>query len=419
LSDQAMIKESYKRELIESNILFEENNHNIEKILHADEVIKSPGIADNIELVKQIKARKIPIISEIELAYRHMNKNSKIIAITGSNGKTTTATLIYEICKHAGINCALVGNVGFSFAKQVALDTKDIYVLEVSSFQLDDSYTFNPYIAVLLNITPDHLDRYNYVFQKYVESKFSIIKNQTPEDYFIYFSDDPIIQKNISEYKHILNQKITFTMNNNFKENGFLQGDDFIVQMNNERIEMSVYDLTIKGKHNQQNTMAATAAAMAMNIRNPKIKEAILAFNNLEHRMEFVACVRGVEFINDSKATNINSTWFALESIKKPTILIIGGQDKGNDYSIIIDLVKEKVKAIICMGVDNTKIHASFGVLNIPIENTLSAQEAVQKAYALADKGEVVLLSPACASFDLFKNYEDRGKQFKQAVKGL
>lgn len=419
LSDKGTIQESYKKELIQAGISFEENNHTVAQILLADEVVKSPGIPDKAEIIQQLKAQKIPIISEIELAYRHMDKNSKIIAITGSNGKTTTTTLIYEICKHAGLDCALVGNVGFSFAKQVALDPKEIYVLEVSSFQLDDSYLFRPHIAILLNITEDHLDRYHYVFQEYIDSKFRIIKNQTAEDYFIYFSDDPVIEKNITKYTHIPNQRITFTMDNNFTENGFLEDNNFIVQLKNERMEMSVYDLMIKGKHNQQNAMAATAATMAMNIRKPKIRESLLAFSSLEHRMELVASVRGVEFINDSKATNINSTWFALESMKKPTILILGGQDKGNDYSLILELIKEKVKAIVCMGINNTPIHAAFDGLGIPMVDVLSAQEAVEKGYALANKGDVVLLSPACASFDLFKNYEDRGKQFKQYVKAL
>ena len=417
VSDAGVIKEKYKQELIENGIEFEEGKHTSEKILNATEVMKSPGIPEKNEMVKAIRAKGIEVISEIELAYRFKG-NSKIIAITGSNGKSTTTALTYHILETAGLNCALVGNIGYSFAKQVAEDPKDWYVAEISSFQLDDIKTFRADIAMLLNITEDHLDRYEYKFENYVSSKFKIINNQTANDYFIYNDDDEIVTKNFDLLTTHTNP-LPFSMKHEIKKGGYIKGDQMMLRIQEERVSMSIYDFALKGKHNNYNTMAACIAATTVGIRKEKIREAVKDFQSLEHRMEFVASVRGVEFINDSKATNVNSTWFALESMNKSTVLILGGTDKGNDYSLIADLVKERVKAIVCLGVDNKKIIAAFKDIVPSIVETQSAKEAVTASFKLATKGDVVLLSPACASFDLFKNYEDRGKQFKEAVKEL
>ena len=417
VSDAGVIKEKYKQELIENGIEFEEGKHTSEKILNANEVMKSPGIPEKNEMVKAIRAKGIEVISEIELAYRFKG-NSKIIAITGSNGKSTTTALTYHILETAGLSCALVGNIGYSFAKQVAEDPKDWYVAEISSFQLDDIKTFRADIAMLLNITEDHLDRYEYKFENYVSSKFKIINNQTANDYFIYNDDDEIVTKNFDLLTTHTNP-LPFSMKHEIKKGGYIKGDQMMLRIQEERVSMSIYDFALKGKHNNYNTMAACIAATTVGIRKEKIREAVKDFQSLEHRMEFVASVRGVEFINDSKATNVNSTWFALESMNKSTVLILGGTDKGNDYSLIADLVKERVKAIVCMGVDNKKIIAAFKDIIPSIVETQSAKEAVTASFKLATKGDVVLLSPACASFDLFKNYEDRGKQFKEAVKEL
>ena len=417
VSDAGVIKEKYKQELIENGIEFEEGKHTSEKILNATEVMKSPGIPEKNEMVKAIRAKGIEVISEIELAYRFKG-NSKIIAITGSNGKSTTTALTYHILETAGLNCALVGNIGYSFAKQVAEDPKDWYVAEISSFQLDDIKTFRADIAMLLNITEDHLDRYEYKFENYVNSKFKIINNQKENDYFIYNDDDEIVTKNFDLLTTHTNP-LPFSMKHEIKKGGYIKGDQMMLRIQEERVSMSIYDFALKGKHNNYNTMAACIAATTVGIRKEKIREAVKDFQSLEHRMEFVASVRGVEFINDSKATNVNSTWFALESMNKSTVLILGGTDKGNDYSLIADLVKERVKAIVCLGVDNKKIIAAFKDIVPSIVETQSAKEAVTASFKLATKGDVVLLSPACASFDLFKNYEDRGKQFKEAVKEL
>ncbi len=417
VSDGGSIKEIYRNELIKQAVEFEEGRHTAERILAADEVMKSPGIPEKNDMVKQIRAKGIPVISEIELTYRFKG-NSKIVAITGSNGKSTTTSLIYHICRTAGMDCALVGNIGYSFARQVAEEPKLLYVAEISSFQLDDIKDFRPDIAVLLNITEDHLDRYDYKFENYINSKFRIIENQTKDDYFIYCEDDEVIMNHL---KHIsLNTNpLPFTMKHEVKKGASIKGDQMMLRVQEERVSMSIYDFALKGKHNQYNTMAAGIAGASLGIRKEKIREAVKTFESLEHRMEHVATVRGVEFINDSKATNVNSTWYALESMSKPTVLILGGTDKGNDYTLLEDLVKEKVKAIVCMGLDNKKIHDAFESMVPKMVDTKSAQEAVQAAFELAEKGSVVLLSPACASFDLFKNYEDRGRQFKQAVKDL
>jgi len=417
LSDNGSLKDVYKQELRAKQIPFEEGGHTPELVLAADEVVKSPGIPEKNELVKKIRARGIPIISEIELAFRYKG-DSKIVAITGSNGKTTTTSLLYHICRHAGLDAALVGNIGYSFAKQVAEDPKPWYILEISSFQLDDIKTFRPEVAILTNITEDHLDRYDYKFENYIASKFRIAMNQTKDDYFIYCADDPVTTKYMQQFA-INSNPLPFTMQQQPGNGGFIKNGQMIIEANNERVTMSIYDFALKGKHNQYNTMAAGIAAATLGLRKDKIREAIESFETLEHRMEHVSNVRGVEFINDSKATNVNSTWYALESMEKPTILILGGVDKGNDYSLLLDLVKEKVKAIVCMGTDNRKIHEAFGKDVELIVNTSSAAEAVQAAFHFAEKGDVVLLSPACASFDLFKNYEDRGRQFKEAVRAL
>jgi len=417
LSDSGSLKDVYKKELEANGISFEEGGHTEERVLAADEIVKSPGIPEKNELVKKIRAKGIPVISEIELAYRYKG-TSKIVAITGSNGKTTTTSLIYHICKHAGLDAALVGNIGYSFAKQVAEDPKPWYIAEISSFQLDDIKTFRPEVAILTNITEDHLDRYDYKFENYIASKFRIAMNQTKEDFFIYCSDDPVTMEYINQ--HAINSNpLPFTMQQQPGNGGFIKNGQMIIEANNERVTMSIYDFALKGKHNQYNTMAAGIAAATLGLRKDKIREAIESFETLEHRMEPVLTVKGVEFINDSKATNVNSTWYALESMEKPTILILGGVDKGNDYSLLLELVKEKVKAIVCMGLDNRKIHEAFGNDVQLIVNTTTAAEAVQAAFHFAEKGDVVLLSPACASFDLFKNYEDRGKQFKEAVREL
>lgn len=417
VSDGSPVKDNYRKELELYGIAYESGQHSEEKILNADEVMKSPGIPEKNELVKKIRQKGIRVISEIELAYRYKG-NSQIIGITGSNGKTTTTSLTFHMCKTGGLNCGLVGNIGYSFAKQVALDPKSLYVAEISSFQLDDIHTFRPDVAILTNITEDHLDRYDYRFENYIHSKFRITENQTAQDYFIYCEDDPVTMQYIGNYT-INSNPLPFTMNREVNYGAFIKNGQMTVQTADEKMQMSVYDFTLKGKHNQYNTMAASIASTIIGLRKEKIRVAIESFENLEHRMETVSTIRGVEFINDSKATNVNSTWYALESMTKPTILILGGVDKGNDYSLIRDLVKEKVKAIVCLGKDNRKIHEAFQN-DVPLMlNTSNAEEAVQAAFHFANKGDVVLLSPACASFDLFKNYEDRGNQFKQAVRNL
>jgi UDP-N-acetylmuramoylalanine--D-glutamate ligase len=417
VTDGSPIKTSFKDELVLSGIEFEEGQHSKEKILNASLIVKSPGIAEKNEMVKEIRKNEIEIISEIEFAYRYKG-NSKIIGITGSNGKTTTTALIYHICKTGELDCAMVGNIGFSFARQIAVEPKKLYVTEISSFQLDDIKTFRPDVAIVTNITEDHLDRYDYKFENYIKSKFRIIENQTEQDVFIYNNDDEITKKYLNNFLNKSNP-LPISMNNELPEGAYIVNEKMHLKWQKEEMEMNVEDFAIKGKHNQYNTMAAGISAAVMGIRKEKIRDAIQTFKSLEHRMSTVATIRGVEFINDSKATNVNSTWYALESMTKPVILILGGVDKGNDYSFIKDLVKEKVKAIVCMGIDNTKIHEAFGNDVQLMINTQSAKDAVQAAFHFADKGDVVLLSPACASFDLFKNYEDRGMQFIEAVKDL
>ncbi|MEY3114318.1 MAG: hypothetical protein RL423_504 [Bacteroidota bacterium] len=417
VSDASAIKPIYQSELEANHIPFESGTHDVERILEADEVMKSPGIPEKSELVKQIRAKGIPVISEIEFGYRYKGA-SKIIAITGSNGKTTTTSLLYHICKVAGQDAAIVGNIGFSFARQIAQDPKALYVIEVSSFQLDDIHSFRPDIAILLNITEDHLDRYNYQFENYIKSKFRIIENQTEQDCFIYCIDDEVVVKHL-ELLTTHTNLLPFSMKQELKKGGYIKNEQMMLKIQEERVTMSIYDFALKGKHNAYNTMAASIAASTLGIRKEKIREAVSNFHSLEHRMEFVATVKGVDFINDSKATNVNSTWYALESMQKPTILILGGVDKGNDYALVADLVKDKVKAIVCMGTDNAKLIEYFKDKVAQIIEVDSAKKAVIASFKLAEKGDVVLLSPACASFDLFKNYEDRGHQFKESVKEL
>ena len=417
VSDGGAIKANFQKELEDGGIEFESGSHNVERILAADEVMKSPGIPEKNEMVKAIRAKGIPVISEIEFGYRYKG-NSKIAAITGSNGKTTTTSLLYHICKLVNEDVAMVGNIGYSFARQIAQAPKALYIIEVSSFQLDDIQYFKPEIAILLNITEDHLDRYDHQFENYIKSKFRIIENQTAEDYFIYCIDDETIVKHL-ELLTINTNPLPFSMKQEVKKGGYIKNDQMMLKIQEERVTMSIYDFALKGKHNAYNTMAASIAATTLGIRKEKIREAVSNFHSLEHRMEFVATVRGVDFINDSKATNVNSTWYALESMQKNTVLILGGVDKGNDYELIADLVKEKVKAIVCMGTDNKKIIEFFKDKVSTIVEVDSAKKAVNASFKLAEKGDLVLMSPACASFDLFKNYEDRGRQFKESVKEL
>jgi UDP-N-acetylmuramoylalanine--D-glutamate ligase len=417
VSDGGMIKAAYKNELTSAKIDFEEGKHSDDRILNAALIVKSPGIPEKNEMVKKIRKNGIELISEIELAFRYKG-DSKIVGITGSNGKTTTTALTYHICKNGGADCALVGNIGYSFARQVATDPKPLYIVEISSFQLDDIKTFCPDIAVLTNITEDHLDRYEYKFENYISSKFRIIENQTQHDFFIYNDDDEITKKYLNNFLNSTNP-LPISMNHELPEGAYIVSEEMHLKWKDEEMKMSIEDFAIKGKHNQYNTMAAGISSAVLGIRKEKIRDAIQTFEGLEHRMFKVATVRGVEFIDDSKATNVNSTWYALESMTKPVILILGGVDKGNDYSFIKELVKEKVKGIVCLGVDNTKIHEALGK-DVPfMVNAQSAKDAVAAAFHFADKGDVVLLSPACASFDLFKNYEDRGNQFIKAVKDL
>jgi UDP-N-acetylmuramoylalanine--D-glutamate ligase len=419
LSDGGQIKDGFKKELDHGGVVYEEGGHTREKVLAADCIVKSPGIGESAAIMKAIRQAGIEVCSEIEFGFRYKG-NSRIIAITGSNGKSTTTMLTHYLLKEAGYDVALVGNIGYSFARQIAEKPHKWYVMEVSSFQLDDIHQFRPDVSVLLNITPDHLDRYDYKFENYIAAKFRITEQQTDKDYFIVNMDDAVIENYMAS--HTLQPKtIFFTMNeqNEINEGGFIRNDELNIRFGEEELNMSIHDLSLKGKHNQYNSMAAGISARIAGIRKEKIRESFTSFEGLEHRLEFVATVRGVDFINDSKATNMNSVWFALESMKRPTVLILGGLDKGNDYNEIMELVQEKVKAIVCMGLDNAPIIAAFsGVINEIVE-TKSAAEAVHAAYALAEKEDVVLLSPGCASFDLFKNYEDRGRQFKEAVKAL
>ena len=415
VSDFGAIKDSFQHELKEYELEWEQGTHTMERILSADLIIKSPGIPEKAPVMKAVREKGIKVVSEIEFAGYFTT--AKKVCITGSNGKTTTTMLIHHMLKKAGLNVGLAGNVGYSFAKQVALENNEIYVLELSSFQLDDMEEFKAEIAILTNITPDHLDRYEYNMQLYVDSKFRILNNQTDADFFIYNADDTIIQAEV-EKRNILAQKLPFSLTQVFEKGAYTANKQLIINFNNQ-FTMSIHDLALKGKHNTQNSLASGLTGRILDIRKEVVRESLSDFVNVEHRLEFVAKVCGIEFINDSKATNVNATWFALESMEQPTVWIVGGVDKGNDYSELVDLVKEKVKAIICLGKDNQKIIDTFSGVVETIVETASAMEAVAYGYRLAKKEETVLLSPACASFDLFENYEDRGNQFKEAVRAL
>ncbi len=415
VSDKGKIKDAYKNTLIENGIEWEEGTHTLDRILKASEVIKSPGIPDQIDLIQLLLEKQIPVISEIEFAGRYTD--AKIIGITGSNGKTTTTMLTYHILRKAGLNVGLAGNVGDSFALQVANKHYDYYVLELSSFQLDGIKDFKSDIAILLNISEDHLDRYEYKMENYINSKFRITNNQTKEDYFIYCSDNELITDKLKTL-NIEAQQLPFSIEKEVEKGAFLKDEKIHINLNNQTLNMSIHELALNGKHNIYNSMASGIAARILDLRKEVVRESLSDFQNVEHRLEHVAFINGVEFINDSKATNVNAAWYALESMTKPVIWIAGGVDKGNDYEELLPLVKGKVKAIVCLGTDNEKIIKAFdGVVNVYEART--AMEAVKLSYKIAAKNEAVLLSPACASFDLFENYEDRGYQFKNAVREL
>lgn len=416
VSDKGIIKESYKNTLNDYKISFEEETHTEELILNATEIIKSPGIPDNVAIVLKAIEKNINIISELEFAKRYTD--AKMVCITGSNGKTTTTLLIYHMFKKAGLNVGLAGNVGKSLAKQVAESNHEIYVVEISSFQLDNMYEFKADLAILMNITPDHLDRYGYEFQNYINSKFRITQNQTEIDFFIYCADDEVITKEI-ENRELKSTLLPFSLSENSNHAAYISEEKINVNINNTPFEMLIHELALQGKHNTYNSMAAAIAGQVFAIRKDVIRESLSDFQGVEHRLEPVVKVHGVEFINDSKATNVNSTWYALESMKNKVVWLAGGVDKGNDYNSLKSLVKEKVKAIICIGADNSKIHESFKDDVNTIVDSSSIEDAVKKALHIAKKGEIVLLSPACASFDKFENYEDRGRRFKNAVRNL
>ena len=416
VSDKGVISKKYKEVLLNNEIDFEENQHTESKILNADLVMKSPGIPDKIALVQKLIKKSIPVISEIEFASQFTK--ATIIGITGSNGKTTTTLLLHHILKNAGLSVGIAGNIGDSFAQQVAEETYENYVLELSSFQLDGIENFNSHIAILTNITPDHLDRYEYDFNRYIASKFRITKNQKETDYLIYDADDEAINNWLKENKTSA-KLVPFSLEKELEYGAYIKDNNIIININKDKINMPISTLSIKGKHNTKNALAATMAAQLLKIRKQNIKESLENFEGAEHRLENVAKVYGVEYINDSKATNVNATFYALECMDKTTVWIVGGVDKGNDYNDLLPLVREKVKAIVCLGLDNDKIKNMFGnVVDIIVE-TAGAEEAVKVSHKLAERGEVVLLSPACASFDLFDNYEDRGRQFKKAVRSL
>lgn len=416
VSDLSAIKDAYKQMLNDHQILWEEKKHTEDLILNADEIIKSPGIPDKAPLVKKLKDKGTPIISEIEFAGRYTD--AKMICITGSNGKTTTTSLIYHILKQAGLNVGLAGNIGNSLALQVAESQFDYYVVELSSFQLDGMYDFKADIAILLNITPDHLDRYDYQFQNYVDSKFRITNNQTAGDAFIYWENDPVIQKELAKRK-IQSAIYPFAVDKQEKTKAFIEQDHLIINTLNSLFTMPTAELSLQGLHNTYNSMAAGLAASLLEVKKTNIRQSLQDFQGVEHRLEYVATIKNVRYINDSKATNVNSCWYALQSMKTPVVLILGGTDKGNDYTEIEELVKDKVKALIFMGLDNKPLHAFFDGKVSKIVDVQSMESAVQQAYGMAESGDTVLLSPCCASFDLFRNYEDRGQQFKQFVRNL
>ena len=415
VSDKGIIKKKYKDVLLNNEIEFEEKKHTELKILNADLVMKSPGIPDKVELIKKIRTANIQVVSEIEFASRYTD--ATLVAITGSNGKTTTATLTHHILSQ-DLDVGLAGNIGDSFAKQLLKENHQNYVLEVSSFQLDDISQFQPKIAVLTNITPDHLDRYDYKFENYIASKFRIVENQTSKDYFIYDADDPIITEWLQEHS-IQSKLLPFSLKNEIKEGAYYNNNEITITIDNNKLIMPTKNITLEGKHNIKNAMAASTVAHLLKIRKQTIRESLENFQGVEHRLEHVLKINKVQYINDSKATNVNATYFALESMDAPTVWIVGGVDKGNDYKELFPFVNEKVKAIICLGVDNSKLFEAFGNMVDIIIETQFMSEAVKIAYKVTEAGDNVLLSPACASFDLFENYEDRGRQFKYAVRNL
>lgn len=416
VSDFGEIKNQYKQLLDNYEIPWEEKQHTEKLILNADEVVKSPGIPEKASIVKALLEKGTPVISEIEFAGRYTH--AKMICITGSNGKTTTTMLTYHILKSAGLNVGLAGNVGDSLALQVAEKDFDYFVVELSSFQLDGMKEFKADIAILLNITPDHLDRYNYEFQNYIDSKFRIIQNQTEKDAFIFWNDDPVIQNELKK-RNIQSTLYPFSLERKEKSKAFIENNQLIISTLNNIFTMSQTELSLQGIHNTYNSMAAGLAASIVDVRKENIRQSLQDFHGVEHRLEYVATVRNVKYINDSKATNVNSTWYALQSMRTPVVLILGGTDKGNNYSEIEEMVKEKVSALILLGADNSKLHQFFDGKVEKIIDVQSMEACVKEAYKLAEPGETVLLSPSCASFDLFKNYEERGKQFKEYVRKL
>ncbi len=415
VSDKGKIKEKYKKVLIHNEIEWEDEKHSEEKILNANIVMKSPGIPDKVDLVKQIRSKGIKVVSEIEFASKYTE--ATIVGITGSNGKTTTASLTHHIVKQE-LNVGLAGNIGDSFAKQVLEHDFENYVLEISSFQLDDSIDFKPHIAVITNITPDHLDRYDYQFENYIASKFRIAMNQTKHDYLIYDADDEVITNHLKNHP-VQSTLLPFSLIKTIKNGAYLDKEKIIITIDNNQIIMPTTNLALEGKHNIKNAMAASTVAHLLKIRKQTIRESLENFQGVEHRLEQVLKINKVQYINDSKATNVNATYYALESMETPTVWIVGGTDKGNDYEELFQFVNEKVKAIICLGVDNEKLMNTFGNMVDIIIETQFMSEAVKIAYKIAEAGDNVLLSPACASFDLFENYEDRGRQFKNAVRNL
>lgn len=416
LSDMGSIKDEYKAILSEKEIPFEEKQHTEALILNADWIIKSPGIPKKSPIIQQISERQILISSEIEFASQYTD--ATLIAITGSNGKTTTTSLTYHMFKKAGYSVGLAGNIGKSFAWQVAEENFDYYILEISSFQLDDIQNFKPHIAMVLNLSPDHLDRYEYTYQKYIDAKFTITKNQDIKDYFIYNEDDPMTT-NWFQNHNTKAQKLPFSLHKKIENGAFSDHENINFHINSDTFKMKINELALTGKHNIANSMAAGIAGKLSKIKNDFIKQSLMDFEAVEHRLEFVLKINGINFINDSKATNVNSVYYALESMKTPVVWIVGGTDKGNDYSELIPFVQRKVKAIVCLGVDNNKIIDTFQDIVSNIVETKCMKDAVNAAYSLGSKGDSVLLSPACASFDLFKNYEDRGNQFKEEVRKL
>jgi UDP-N-acetylmuramoylalanine--D-glutamate ligase len=416
VSDKGIIAKKYKEVLLNNEIDFEEAQHSEEKILNADVVMKSPGIPDKVPLIKQLKEKGIPVISEIEFASKY--SKSLVVGITGSNGKTTTTMLVNHVLKKAGLNVGMGGNIGKSYAQQVAEDDFDYHVLELSSFQLDGIKTFAPHIAIITNITPDHLDRYEYLFENYINSKFRITENQTENDFLIYDADDEVITNWLQKNK-VKATLLPFSLNKELEQGIFIKNDNIQLKYKTEQTIMNTKTLALKGQHNTKNAMAASMAAALLKVRKDTIRESLEDFEGAPHRLEQVLKINGVEYINDSKATNVNATYYALDSMQTPTVWIVGGVDKGNDYLELMPLVREKVKAIVCLGLDNQKIVQTFGNVIDLIVETAGAEEAVKVAYKIAEKGDTVLLSPACASFDLFENYEDRGEKFKQAVREL